>query len=265
MPAYHGTSTADTRSVPEPAGALAVAGMKRYIAKYKLQNSKKSFVATVSGANMNFDRLRFVAERAEIGEGREALLSVIIPEKAGSFLELHNQILPRAITEFSYRYSSKEKAYIFLSFSLSSKSQREEELQGIISAINLTLAKHNAKGQHTFHALDISHNELAKSHARYLVGGRQSVPNERLFRFEFPERPGALKKFLEGLRSGWNISLFHYRYIGGDIGKILAGFQIPQEDSERFDAYLKELDYRYVEETDNVVGKSYLGGVDEQM
>lgn len=238
--------------------------MKRYITKHKLQDSKKAFVATVSGANMNFDRLRFVAERAEIGEGREALLSVIIPEKAGSFLELHNQILPRAVTEFSYRYSSKEKAYIFLSFSLSSRSQREQELQGIISAINLTLSKHNTSTQHTFHAVDISHNELAKTHARYLVGGRQSVPNERLFRFEFPERPGALKKFLEGLDSGWSISLFHYRFIGGDIGKILAGFQIPQQDFERFDAYLKDLDYRFVEETDNVVVKSYLSGLNEQ-
>jgi threonine dehydratase len=193
-------------------------------------------------------------------------LSVIIPERAGSFLELHNHILPRAVTEFSYRWSSAEKAFIFLSFSLNSNTAREEELQSIVAGINSTLAKHNPPGQKrpTFHALDISQNELAKSHARYLVGGRQSVPNERLFRFEFPERPGALKKFLEGLRSGWNISLFHYRFIGGDIGKILAGFQIPSEDSERFDVYLKELDYRYVEETDNVVVKSYLGGVDEQ-
>lgn len=219
----------------------------------------------VSGANMNFDRLRFVAERAELGEGREALLSIVIPEKPGAFLELHSKILPRAVTEFSYRYSSPSKAFIYLSFSLSSSTEREQELQTIIDSINISLDKNNppnAAEDKTFRAIDISSNELAKSHARYLVGGRSHVPNERLFRFEFPERPGALLKFLRGLKSGWNISLFHYRFIGGDIGKILTGFQIPPEDTDVFDAYLKDLDYRYVEETDNVVAKSFLGAQD---
>jgi len=259
----------DTRSVPEPAGALAVAGMKRYIAKHKLAGSGKRFVGTVSGANMNFDRLRFVAERAELGEGREALLSVVIPEKPGAFLELHSKILPRAVTEFSYRYSSPSKAFIYLSFSLSSSTAREEELKGIIDSINESLGKHNSSSSSssssspTFQAIDISSNELAKSHARYLVGGRSHVPDERLFRFEFPERPGALLKFLRGLKSGWNISLFHYRFIGGDIAKILTGFQIPPEDNETFNAYLRDLDYRYVEETNNVVARSFLTGGQE--
>lgn len=263
------TPSPDTRSVPEPAGALAVAGMKRYIQTHNLQNSHKSFVATVSGANMNFNRLRFVAERAELGEGREALLSVVIPERAGSFLNLHSKIVPRAVTEFSYRFSSEEKAFIFCSFSLSGTSKRADELGAIIDSINASLAPFNkaspptSDGRPTFVATDISNNELAKTHVRYIVGGRKSVPNERLFRFEFPERPGALLKFLEGMRSGWNISLFHYRFIGGDIGKILTGFRIPPGDEDQFAQYLKDLDYRYVEETDNHVAKSFLYGVDE--
>lgn len=232
--------------------------MKRYIAKHNLQNSQRSFVATVSGANMNFDRLRFVAERAELGEGREALLSVVIPEKPGSFLELHNCILPRAVTEFSYRYSNSEKAFIFLSFSLSSAQDRVRELKEILDKLYNTLSKHNTEASR-FQATDISANELAKSHARYLIGGRSAVPHERLFRFEFPERPGALRKFLEGLKSGWNISLFHYRYIGGDVGKILTGFQVPEDDNDEFLRYLKDLEYRFVEETDNIVAKSFLG------
>lgn len=253
----------DTRSVPEPSGALAVAGMKRYIQKHNLQNSGKTFVGLVSGANMNFDRLRFVAERAELGEGREALLSVVIPERPGAFLELHSHVLPRTVTEFSYRYSSSERADIYLSFHLSGKQNRKDELAEIIGAINKTLSKHNSDPQRpTFLATDISNNELAKSHARYLVGGRKSVPHERLFRFEFPERPGALRKFLEGLKSGWNVSLFHYRFIGGDTGKVLTGFQVPLEDTGEFEQYLKDLDYRAIEETDNVVAKRFLSGED---
>ena len=255
-------SSIDTRSVPEPAGALGVAGMKRYISANSLQDTSKNFVALCSGANMNFDRLRFVAERAELGEGREALLSVVIPERSGAFSELHSCILPRAVTEFSYRYSDQEKAFIYLSLSLSNAKDRVTELREIIGKINATLSKynHSSSSSATFLATDISSNELAKSHARYLIGGRSVVQRERLFRFEFPERPGALRKFLEGIKSGWSLSLFHYRFIGGDIGKVLAGFQVPLEDEGDFEKYLKALDYRFVEETDNIVTKSFLGG-----
>ena len=214
---------------------------------------------------MNFDRLRFVAERAELGEGREALLSVVIPEQSGAFLELHSCILPRAVTEFSYRYSNPEKAFIYLSFSLSSAVNRVKELKETIDKINNTLSKHNTPSSSllpTFVATDISANELAKSHARYLIGGKCNVNRERLFRFEFPERPGALKKFLEGIKSGWSISLFHYRFIGGDIGKVLTGFQVPEHEEKEFEKYLRELDFRFVEETDNIVTKSFLSGGD---
>lgn len=252
--------SADTRSVPEPSGALAVAGMKRYIAKHNLQNSGKSFVATVSGANMNFNRLRFVAERAELGEGREALMTVIIPERPGAFLELQKKIVPRAVTEFSYRYSHSDKAFIYCSFALSGNAKRQDELSAIIRSINEMLAKYNdpKAAQPTYYATDISSNELAKTHARYIIGGRKDVQNERLFRFEFPERPGALLKFLEGMQSGWNLSMFHYRFIGGDVGKVLTGFQIPDEQAEQFDRYLKDLDYRHVEETHNEVARNFL-------
>lgn len=251
----------DTRSVPEPSGALAVAGMKRYIQEHDLQGSGKTFVGLVSGANMNFDRLRFVAERAELGEGREVLLSVVIPERPGAFLDLHSQINPRTVTGFSYRYSSPAKADIYLSFHLSGKRKRQEEIDETISAINKMFSKDAPTSDNiTFGATDISNNELAKAHARYLIGGRNNVEHERLYRFEFPERPNALRKFLEGLKSGWNISLFHYRFVGGDLGKVLTGFQVPAADEAEFEAYLRDLDYRAIEETDNVVAKRFLSG-----
>ncbi|ETW80758.1 hypothetical protein HETIRDRAFT_459408 [Heterobasidion irregulare TC 32-1] len=237
----------ETRSITEPAGALAVASLKRYIIDNNLLGAGKKFVAVVSGANMNFDRLRFVAERAELGEGREALLSVEIPERPGSFFALHTIIHPRAVTEFIYRYNSPSRAHVFLSFNLETHS-RAKEVANVLSALE----------QQDMKAYDISDDEMAKSHARYMIGGTSGVANERLFRFQFPERPGALRKFLSSLQKGWNISLFHYRNHGADLGKVLAGIQAPPEDSAQFDLFLKELRYPFVEETDNMVYKRYL-------
>jgi len=238
----------ETRAITEPAGALALAGLKRYISDNRLLGAHKKFVAVVSGANMNFDRLRFVSERAELGEGREALLSVDIPEKPGSFITLHSTIFPRAVSEFVYRYTvAGDRAHVLLSFMTGSES-RDKEVADVLAA----LEKQDMKG------VDISDNELAKSHARYMIGGSPVVPNERIFRFEFPERPTSLRKFLLGLHQGWNISLFHYRNHGADVSKVLAGIQVPPSDHDAFDAFLKNLNYVYVEETDNPVYKRYL-------
>ncbi|KAG8737560.1 hypothetical protein FRC12_017104 [Ceratobasidium sp. 428] len=215
----------ETRSVTEPAGALALAGLKRYIIDNNLVGAGKRFVAVVSGANMNFDRLRFVAERAELGEGREALLSVEVDERPGSFVALHSIIHPRATTEFMYRYSapsgfpisasngvSQSKAHIFLSFRLQATTPTARRLE-----IKKLLEEMKAEGMR---GTDISDDELAKGHVRYMIGGSSAVQDERLFRFEFPERPGALRKFLLELRSDWNISLFNYRNNGA--GKTFA-------------------------------------------
>ncbi|KAJ7647289.1 tryptophan synthase beta subunit-like PLP-dependent enzyme [Roridomyces roridus] len=242
----------ETRSITEPSGALALAALKHYIIENHLVGANKKFVAVVSGANMNFDRLRFVAERAELGEGLEALLSVDIPERPGSFVALHSIIHPRAVTEFIYRYncySSPDRAHVFLSFRLESGSRATE-----VPALLKALEAEDMVG------FDISDNEMAKSHGRYMIGGSQVVPNERVLRFEFPERPGALRKFLLGLHQGWNISMFHYRNHGADLGKVLAGIQVPPEEHEAFAAFLKQLGYPYVEETDNPVYKRYLRG-----
>ncbi|CAG8501052.1 4628_t:CDS:2 [Ambispora gerdemannii] len=234
----------DTRSIVEPAGALSVAGAKKYIAENNLEG--RCLVAIASGANMNFDRLRFVAERAELGEHREVLFSVIIPEHPGSFIQLYNHIHPRPITEFSYRYADhSEQACIYMSFGV---QNREKEVPEILEE----LRKNGMQGQ------DISDNEMAKSHARYLVGGRSRVENERLYRFEFPERPGALQKFLFGLRSGWNISLFHYRNHGSDVGKVLIGVQVLPEDIPAFELFKNKLGYVAIDETDNSVYKQFL-------
>ncbi|PWN54352.1 putative ILV1-anabolic serine and threonine dehydratase precursor [Violaceomyces palustris] len=289
----------DTRSVPEPAGALAVAGMKRYISTHGLAGSGKRFVGLVSGANMNFSRLRFVAERADLGEKKEVLLSVEIPEQPGSFLKLHNLIHPRVVTEFSYRYNNETKAQVYLSFLLngtpvklassstptSGSSQEEmkglsEQLAGLngssssssndpASTVDMVSAQMGdlraAELGSVLQALqeqgmpvhDISGDELAKSHARYLVGGRTNVENERVFRFEFPERPGALRKFLVGLHAGWNITLFHYRNHGADVGKVLTGIQVPPEEEEAFGKFLVDLNFTYHEETSNPVYRRY--------
>ncbi|CAG8762374.1 30729_t:CDS:2 [Gigaspora margarita] len=251
----------DTRSVVEPAGALSVAGVKKYIAENNITGG--CFVVVTSGANMNFERLRFVAERAKLGERTEALFSIIIPERPGSLLNIRN------------RYSDPEKAWIYMSFEV---EDREKDLPSL-------LEKLEANG---YNVQDISDNEMAKSHARYLVGGRSKVENEQLYRFEFPERPGALKKFLSGLRSDWNISLFHYRNHGSgtetsinllsndymvftdnfsttihgvdktDIGKVLVGIQVPPQDSEAFENFKNQLGYHAINETENPVYKQFL-------
>ncbi|KAG1881345.1 tryptophan synthase beta subunit-like PLP-dependent enzyme [Suillus tomentosus] len=241
----------ETRSVTEPSGALSLAGLKRHIINQNLVGANRKFVAVVSGANMNFDRLRFVAERAELGEGREALLSVEIPERPGSFFALHSIIHPRATTEFIYRYNDPNTAHLFLSFKLDT-SFRKKEVEKVLEEIK----------KQGMTAYDVSDDEVAKSHARYMIRGSTAIPNERVFRFEFPERPGALRKFLQGiyLGLGWNISMFHYRNHGADLGRVLTAIQVPQEDYAAFDEFLGNLGYHYVEETDNEVYKRCLGG-----
>ncbi|PWN21519.1 threonine dehydratase I [Microstroma glucosiphilum] len=342
----------DTRTVPEPSGALSLAGLKRYIISHNLQNSGKKFACIISGANMNFSRLRFVAERAEVGDGKEVLMMVEIPEVPGAFMKLHSHIHPRSVTEFSYRYNVTEEsgsqpptAHIFLSFLLGggapppgavgippvppanvgqgAQGNEHHTDHEVRNDVRATLAAHfgrgatlsatespltngssnvngngdgNGNGESAsadgntagaapgtsistqapsardaelrsimdalsndgMRAIDISGNEMAKSHARYLVGGKQNVPHERIFRFEFPERPGALRKFLAGLNAGWNISLFHYRNHGSDIARILAGIQVTPGSEEAFDKFLEELGYVYKEETGNEVVKKFL-------
>ncbi|KAJ2496403.1 threonine deaminase [Coemansia sp. RSA 1972] len=239
----------DTRSVLEPSGALATAGLKKYARMHGLTG--QTLVAVTSGANMNFDRLRFVAERAALGEAKEALLSVVIPEQPGSFLKLHDIVYPRSITEFTYRYGHSERAHIFMSFEV---KDREREVPSIMTQLRAL----------EMEPVDLTDNELAKSHARYIVGGRSSVPNEYLLRFEFPERHGALKKFLSGLRFDWNISLFQYRNFGQDVAKVLVGVQVaespehPDELPESLLKFLVELDYRYVNETNNPVFQQFM-------
>lgn len=232
----------DTRSILEPAGALALAGLKKYVASNPSTNTNASrgLVAIASGANMNFDRLRFVAERAALGEKKEALLSVIIPEKPGSFAKLIDTINPHNVTEFNYRYANAESANIMVGVEFAA-ARRDQDLPALISRLELAGMK----------ATDLSENELAKSHIRYLVGGRSTVDNEKLFSFEFPERGGALYKFLTTLQPGFNISLFHYRNYGGDVGKVLAGIQCPEGERSELEKFLKEIRYPYTEETDN--------------
>ncbi|KAL7273382.1 threonine deaminase [Rhizina undulata] len=241
---------ADTRSIVEPAGALAVAGMKKYAEKNPAKRPSSSLCAVLSGANMDFDRLRFVAERARLGEGVEALLSVVVPDRPKVFYEMMQCILPRMVTEFSYRFGCKERAVILMSILV---KNRAAEIPEILE----DMAK---KG---FAAVDVSDNEFAKSHGRYLVGGRLPVDGgeERIYRFEFPERPGALQKFLELLRPEYNISCFHYRNQGGaslDVGKVLAGIQVPAGKREGLESFLNELRYPYIDETDNPVYRNFM-------
>lgn len=239
----------DTRSIVEPAGALALAGLKKYIASNPSPNSNRSLVAIASGANMNFDRLRFVAERAALGEKKEALLSVTIPERPGSFADLVKCINPMAVTEFSYRYAGPSSAHVLVGVSLNAAS-RSRDLADLIERL---------EGEDMV-AKDLSDDEVAKSHIRYLVGGRSAVANERLFQFEFPERPGALYRFLTTLQPGFNISIFHYRNYGGDVAKILAGIQCPAnpEDEKALKEFLKKIGYPFKEETDNETYKMFL-------
>ncbi len=238
----------DTRSIVEPAGALAVAAIKQYVATHKTKG--ETYAAILCGANMNFDRLRFVAERAEVGEEREALFAVTIPEERGSFKRFCELIgeLPggtRNVTEFNYRISDAAKAHVFVGLSTQGKGESAK------------VAKNFEKNG--FQTLDLTHDELAKEHIRHMVGGISSLAqDERLLRFVFPERPGALMKFLSLMRPGWNISLFHYRNQGADYGRILVGLQVPAADNEAFAQFLETLGYPYVEETDNPVYRMFL-------
>lgn len=240
----------DTRSILEPAGALSLAGLKKWVSENPSSDPNRELVAIASGANMNFDRLRFVAERASLGEQKEALLAVAVPEKPGSFVSLVEAVLPAAVTEFSYRYSTSNPttANMLIGISISNASQRSTELASLfdrLSHANMT-------------ARDISDDELAKTHIRYLNGGRSSVSDERLYMFEFPERPGALFKFLTTMRPGQNISLFHYRNYGGDVGRILAGIQCPEGEKGDLHAFLRDLGYPWKECTDNETYKTFL-------
>jgi threonine dehydratase len=240
----------DTRSIVEPAGALAVAGIKKYVAREKWRD--KRLVAINSGANMSFDRLRHVAERADLGGEREALLAVVIPEEPGSFLRFCELLGPRAVTEFKYRYTSPEAAQIFVSFGLT---------QGVPSGghteKNAVIASLRAAG---YAVTDMTDNEMAKLHVRYMVGGHAGgLPNELLYRFEFPERPGALLKFLQAIGTRWSISLFHYRNHGSDYGRVLAGIQVSPNERPDFLQHLNELHYAYVEESANAAYRMFLG------
>ncbi|KAL9615750.1 MAG: hypothetical protein Q9160_009285 [Pyrenula sp. 1 TL-2023] len=238
----------DTRSVVEPAGALGLAGLKKYASANPSPDPDRELCAILSGANMNFDRLRFVAERADIGEQKEALLSVTIPEQPGSFANLIEAVLPQAVTEFSYRYATSSAAHVLMGVSVSSALARDTELANLISRLRTS----------GMTAHDISDDELAKTHIRYLNGGRSACPDEHLYMFEFPERPGALLKFLRSLRPGQNISLFHYRNYGGDVGRILAGIQCPEGEKEGLVGFLQEIGYPWKEVTQSETYKMFL-------
>ena len=235
----------DNRTIAEPAGALAVAGMKAYVAREGCRD--RTFVTINSGANTNFDRLRHVAERADIGAKREALLAVEIPEERGSFLRFCKLLGRRGVTEFNYRYCDNGPARIFVGVALHGGQQEKDELLETIAVAG-------------YSAWDMSDDEMAKLHVRYMVGGHaRGLSDERLFRFEFPERPGALLRFLEAVGSRWNISLFHYRNHGSDYGRVLAGVQVPARDAEEFEQHLGDLHYGYTEETENPAYRMFLG------
>ncbi|TWT74376.1 threonine ammonia-lyase, biosynthetic [Allorhodopirellula solitaria] len=233
----------DTRSILEPAGAMGIAGMKRYISQHDLEGEE--LVAITCGANMNFDRLRFVAEQAEAGEGREALFAVTIPEARGSFMRLCQTIGQRNVTEFSYRLSDRKEAHVLVGLTI----ENHDEVPEISQALT-------AEG---FSTLDLVDDDLSKAHLRYMVGGRSQLgENERLYRFEFPERPGALMRFLSAMHPNWNISLFHYRNQGADYGRILVGIQVPDEELPAFAEFIDSLGYRCTDESNNPVYRLFL-------
>ncbi len=233
----------DTRSILEPSGAMGVAGIKQYVARHKCKG--QTFVAVTCGANMNFDRLRFVAERAEFGEHREALFAVTIPEERGSFKRFCELIGPRSVTEFNYRISDEQVAHVFVGLSISKRDEAER------------IERHFVR--HGFATVNLTDDELAKEHVRHMVGGHSELArDERLFRFVFPERPGALMRFLAALHPNWNISLFHYRNQGADHGRILVGIQVPAADDRAFGEFLQTLSYPHTEETGNPVYRLFL-------
>jgi len=234
----------DTRTIMEPAGALSAAGLKAWVEREGVRD--QSLVAVLSGANINFDRLRFVAERAEVGEAREALLAVTIPERAGAFREFCAAIGRRVVTEFNYRLSGRRQAHIFVGVA----TQSRQDAAALAALLN-------ASGYET---VDLTDNEMAKLHVRHMVGGHApEVRHERLCRFEFPERPGALTEFLDKLGGRWNISLFHYRNHGADFGRVLAGFEVEEKDLSEFRSFLEALGYPYTPETENPAYSFFLG------
>jgi threonine dehydratase len=237
----------DTRSILEPAGALAVAGLKAYAEKKKWKG--KALAAIACGANMNFDRLRFVAERAEIGEAREALFAVTLDEKPGSFRRFVDVLGARNVTEFNYRYADKNVARVFVGLQISARQEGASVLKALRGA--------------GFACVDMTDNELAKSHVRHLVGGHspeaQTKLRERVFRFEFPERPGALARFLQSMNVGWNITLFHYRNHGSDSGRVFVGMQVPANQNTSLQRFIAQLGYPCIEETNNPAYQLFLG------
>jgi threonine dehydratase len=234
----------DTRSILEPAGALGVAGVKAWVERHRTRD--RTYVVIACGANMNFDRLRFVAERAELGEEREAVLAVTIPERPGSFREFCELLGKRSVTEFNYRYADASIAHIFVGIEVANRRETDHLLAEL--------------RKRRIEAYDLSDNEMAKLHVRHLVGGHApSARNEILYRFEFPERPGALTRFLNSMSHGWNISLFHYRNHGADYGRVLVGMQVPPADKREFRTFLDRLGYDYVDETANPAYRMFLG------
>lgn len=236
----------ENRSIVEPSGALSVAGIKKYVAREHCK--ERTFVSINCGANMNFDKLRHVAERADLGAQREALIAVEIPEQKGSFLRFCEVLGRRSVTEFNYRYHEGVAARLFVGLGLSEgKTEKEAVIRSLREA--------------SYPVVDMTDNEMAKLHVRYMVGGHASgIAHERLFRFEFPERPGALLKFLNAIGTQWNITLFHYRNHGSDYGRVLAGVQVPPEESVDFDLHVRELKFVYADETNNPAYRLFLGG-----
>ena len=234
----------DSRAILEPSGALSIAGAKAYAKREQIHG--KNLIAIASGANMNFDRLRHISERAELGEHREAVMAVTIPEEPGSFKKFCAMLGAKSITEFNYRYADPKEAHVFVAVSVRDR----EEAAKLIKSLDKS-------GLQT---VDLSDNEMAKLHIRHLVGGRaREIKNELLYRFEFPDRPGALMKFLNSMSHHWNISLFHYRNHGADYGRVLVGMQVPPEEKAEFQAFLSRLDNHYWDESNNPAYKLFLG------
>jgi len=234
----------DTRAIAEPAGVLAIAGLKKFF--LNRPGSEGNAAAILSGANVNFARLRHIAERAAVGEEQEALLGVTIPERPGSFLDFCETIGERGITEFNYRIADQTEAHIFVGIALKHGLPEKNE---IIATLK----------EHGFPVTDLSENAMARLHIRHMVGGRADVQDEKLIRFQFPERPGALLQFLRGMKIGWNISLFHYRNYGSEYGRVLMGIQVPERDKERFKEFLRDIGYNYTVETGNTAYSMFLG------
>lgn len=233
----------DRRCILEPSGALAYAGLKKHAAYHGLKD--QSLVAIASGANVNFDSLRHVSERAEIGEKRETILAVTIPERPGSFLQFCRIIGDRSVTEFNYRFESEEEAHVFAGIRIKDRSETERLTADLAGA--------------GYEVVNLTDNELAKLHIRHMVGGRAAnVQNERLFQVSFPERTGALLSFLEQMSLNWNISLFHYRNHGSDYGRVLLGIQVPADETTQFQSFLEQVGYEFTEETENAACRLFL-------